>query len=39
MSLFERHETDVLFTLMAARYEMRSLLITSGCLLKMEFHL
>jgi DNA replication protein DnaC len=27
---FERHETDVLFTLMAARYEMRSLLITSN---------
>jgi len=27
---FERHETDVLFTLLAERYEMRSLLITSN---------
>ena len=27
---FERNETDVLFTLMAARYEMRSLLVTSN---------
>ena len=27
---FEKHETDVLFTLMAARYEMRSLMITSN---------
>jgi DNA replication protein DnaC len=27
---FERAETDVLFTLMAARYEMRSLMITSN---------
>ncbi len=29
-SSFERHETDVLFTLLAARYEMRSLVITSN---------
>lgn len=27
---FEKNETDVLFTLMAARYEMRSLMITSN---------
>lgn len=27
---FERHETDVLFTLFAERYEMRSILITSN---------
>lgn len=27
---FERHETDVLFTLLAERYEMRSVLITSN---------
>ncbi len=27
---FERQETDVLFTLLAARYEMRSLMITSN---------
>jgi len=27
---FEKQETDVLFTLMAARYEMRSLMITSN---------
>ncbi len=27
---FEKHETDVLFTLLAARYEMRSLMITSN---------
>ena len=27
---FERHETDVLFTLLAERYEMRSLMITSN---------
>ena len=27
---YERHETDVLFTLLAARYEMRSVLITSN---------
>jgi DNA replication protein DnaC len=28
---YERHETDVLFTLLAARYETRSVLITSNC--------
>lgn len=27
---FERHETDVLFTLLSARYEMRSILLTSN---------
>jgi DNA replication protein DnaC len=27
---FQRHETDVLFTLLAARYEMRSVVITSN---------
>lgn len=27
---FERHETDVLFTLLAERYEMRSLMVTSN---------
>ncbi len=27
---FEKHETEVLFTLLAARYEMRSLVITSN---------
>jgi len=27
---FEKNETDVLFTLMAARYEMRSLMVTSN---------
>jgi DNA replication protein DnaC len=27
---FERHEADVLFTLLAARYEMRSIMITSN---------
>lgn len=27
---YERHETDVLFTLLAARYEMRSIVITSN---------
>lgn len=28
---YERHETDVLFTLLSARYETRSVLITSNC--------
>jgi DNA replication protein DnaC len=28
---YERQETDVLFTLLSARYEMRSVLITSNC--------
>jgi len=28
---YERHETDVLFTLLSARYEMRSVVITSNC--------
>ena len=28
---YERHETDILFTLLAARYETRSVLITSNC--------
>ena len=27
---FERHETDVLFTLLSARYEMRSIVLTSN---------
>jgi DNA replication protein DnaC len=28
---YERHETDVLFTLLAARYEMCSVVVTSNC--------